>query len=255
MSRILYPQTMIHEIKAVLFDVGGPLDTETIMDRMIDEQIIASFRNHGITIADAEYAEVNRWAIDVFATKTYHSIMWKIAEGDMALIDKVEAELMDTVPMRNAARGDFELREGMSELLAELSEEGLLLGLAANQPTVALKNMERFGILKYFTYQEVSGTTNIRKPDSRLWLHSCEGLGVEPQEAIMVGDRIDNDIVPARMLGMIAIRFVSGRHSEQQPRSWNEKPHADVHTVEELREAIRQYVDNPPNVMGYEVPE
>ena len=246
---------MTHQIKAVLFDVGGPLDTETIMDRMIDEQIKASFRKHGLAITDAEYEAANRWVVEVFAPKIYHSIMWKIAEGDQVLIDKVEAELMETVPHRNEARGDFELRKGIPELLAELSGEGLLLGLAANQPTVALENMERLGILKYFTYQEVSGSIKLRKPDPRLLLHSCEGLGVEPQDAIMVGDRIDNDIVPARMLGMTAIRFVSGRHAEQQPRSWNEKPHADVYTVEELGEAIRQFVADPPNLSGDYGPE
>jgi putative hydrolase of the HAD superfamily len=246
---------MTHEIKAVLFDVGGPLDTETIMDREIDEQIKLSFRNHGVSITDAEYAAVDRWAIDVFAAKTYHSIMWKIAEGDMALIAKVDAELMDTVPQRDEARGDFELREGMPELLGELTNEGLILGLAANQPTSTLVKMERLGIAQHFTYKEVSGSINLRKPDPRLLLHACDGLGVEPHEAIMVGDRIDNDIVPARMLGMAAIRFVSGRHAEQQPRSWNEAPHADVHSVDELGEAIRQFVANPPNTTGDDGPE
>ena len=237
---------MTHEIRAVLFDVGGPLDTETIMDRMIDEQIVASFGNHGMAISDDEYSSVNRWAVDVFAPNTYHSIMWKLADGDQELIDKVEAELMGTVPQRNAARGDFELREGIPELLAELSNEGLLLGLAANQPTVSLENMERLGILKYFSYKEVSGSIKLRKPDPRLLLHSCEGLGIEPQEAIMVGDRIDNDIVPARVLGMTVIRFVSGRHAKQQPRSWNETPHADVRTVEDLEAVIRRFVADPP---------
>jgi putative hydrolase of the HAD superfamily len=244
-----------HQIKAVLFDVGGPLDTETIMDREIDEQIKASFRSNGTAISDDEYEAVNRWAVDVFAAKTYHSIMWKIAQGDMKLIERVESELMDTVPHRNELRGDFELREGIPELLAQLADEGLLLGLAANQPADTVTKMERFGIAQYFTYREVSGSINLRKPDPRLLLHSCEGLGVEPQEAIMIGDRIDNDIVPARMLGMAAIRFVSGRHSEQQPRSWNEAPHADVRTVEELGEAIRRFVANPPNVTGDDGPE
>ena len=246
---------MPHQIKAVLFDVGGPLDTETIMDRQIDEQITASFRANGVTISNDEYQAVNRWAIDVFAAKTYHSIMWKIAQGNMELIERVESELMDTVPQRNKSRGDFELREGMPELLAELSDEGLLLGLAANQPADTVTKMERLGIAQYFTYREVSGSINLRKPDPRLLLHACESLGVEQQEVIMIGDRIDNDIVPARMLGMAAIRFISGRHSEQQPRSWNEEPHADVHSVQDLENAIRRFVVNPPNVYGDDGPE
>jgi putative hydrolase of the HAD superfamily len=241
---------MTHEIKAVLFDVGGPLDTETIMDRMIDEQLVASFRNHGVDISDEEYASVAKWAVDVFAARTYDAIIWRIAEKKQDLIDAVFAELYETVPARNEARGDFELRDGISDLLEQLRNDGLLLGLAANQPSRSLENMDRAGILQYFQYQEVSGSTGLYKPDPRLLLHSCEGLGVEPQEAIMVGDRIDNDIVPARMLGMTAIRFVSGRHANQQPRSWNEKPHADVHTVYALGEAIQRFVTNPPTNQG-----
>jgi len=246
---------LTHKIKAVLFDVGGPLDTETIMDREIDAQIMASFRANSVAISDDEYAAVNQWAIDVFAAKTYHSIMWKIADGDMDLITRVESELMETVPQRNELRGDFELREGIAVLLAGLIDQGLLLGLAANQPTESLKNMERYGILKYFTYKEVSGSIKLRKPDPRLLLHSCQGLGVDPKEAIMIGDRIDNDIVPARMLGMAAIRFVSGRHSSQQPRSWTEAPHADVSSVDELGEAIRKFVATPPNTSRDDGPE
>jgi putative hydrolase of the HAD superfamily len=246
---------MPHEIKAVLFDVGGPLDTETIMDREIDNQILASFRANGVVISDDEYAAVNQWAVDVFAPKTYHSIMWEIAKGDMELIARVESELMETVPQRNKMRGDFEVREGIGDLLDELVDQGLLLGLAANQPTESLKNMENHGILKYFSYKEVSGSIKLRKPDPRLLLHSCEGLGVQTREAIMIGDRIDNDIVPARMLGMAAIRFVSGRHASQQPRSWNEAPHADVTSVDELSKVIRQFVQNPPNVENDDSPE
>ncbi|MEE8045616.1 MAG: HAD family hydrolase [Dehalococcoidia bacterium] len=246
---------MPHEIKAVLFDVGGPLDTETIMDRMIDEQIVVSFRNHGVAITEEEYASAAKWAVDVFAARTYDAIIWRIAEKRQDLIDVVLAELYETVPARNDVRGDFELRDGIAELLEQLRGDGLLLGLAANQPSRSLENMERAGILRYFQYQEVSGSTGLYKPDPRLLLHSCEGLGVRPEEAIMVGDRIDNDIVPARMLGMTAIRFVSGRHSEQQPRSWNEAPHADVHTVEELGVAIRQLVVNPANSIGDVDPE
>ena len=238
---------MPSQIRAVLFDVGGPLDTETIMDRKIDEQIMASFRTRGVAISDDEYAVVAKWAVDVFAPRTYDAIIWKIAEHDQELKNAVYAELYETVPERNRSRGDFELREGIPELLSQLTDDGLLLGLAANQPSRALENMERVGILKFFQYKEVSGSTGLYKPDPRLLLHSCEGLGVKPEEAIMVGDRIDNDIVPARMLGMTTIRFVTGRHAKQQPRSWGEAPHVDVRTVDELRQMIREFAGNPPH--------
>ena len=233
-------------IKAILFDVGGPLDTCVIMDRMIDDQIMSSFRKRGVDISVDEYADANRWAIDVFAPNPYQAIIWKISRGSQKLVSVVESELLQTVTHRNDARGGFELREGILELIRKLCNENLLLGLAANQPADSIKIMKTLGILKYFKYHEVSGSTGLRKPDPRLLLQSCEGLGINPQEAIMVGDRIDNDIVPAKTLGMIAIRLVSGRHASQQARSVYERPDADVHNVRELEQTIRNFVAHPP---------
>ncbi|MBS0522088.1 MAG: HAD family hydrolase, partial [Proteobacteria bacterium] len=63
-------------------------------------------------------------------------------------------------------------------------------------------------------------------------------LGVAPAECIMVGDRIDNDIAPAKALGMATIRFRTGRHRRQKPRSPAETPDAEVTDVAELEAAI-----------------
>jgi len=58
----------------------------------------------------------------------------------------------------------------------------------------------------------------------------------------MVGDRIDNDITPARTLGMRTVLFRTGRHAAQQPRAWDEVPDADVRSVGELRSALEAIV-------------
>jgi len=237
---------MSPSIKAILFDVGGPLDTCAIMDRMIDDQIMSSFQKHGVDISADEYADANRWAIETFAPNPYQAIIWRISKGSQKLVSAVESELLQTVNHRNDDRGGFELREGMLELIEKLWNENFLLGLAANQPAGSLKIMENLGILQYFKYKEVSGSTGLRKPDPRLLLESCKGLGVSPQEVIMVGDRIDNDIVPAKTLGMIAIRLISGRHANQQARSGYERPDADVHDAEELEQIIRRLIAHPP---------
>jgi ribonucleotide monophosphatase NagD (HAD superfamily) len=55
---------------------------------------------------------------------------------------------------------------------------------------------------------------------------------------MMVGDRIDNDIFPARLLGMKTVLFRTGRHLEQQPRTLDELPDHTVRTVEDLEAAI-----------------
>ena len=100
-------------------------------------------------------------------------------------------------------------------------------------------DLDRFGSGQYFAHREVSGHHGYRKPDVRLFLRACEDLGVEPGECIMVGDRIDNDIFPAKLLGMGAVLLRTGRHIAQQPRSFEELPDAECRDAASLLFAIR----------------
>ncbi len=53
------------------------------------------------------------------------------------------------------------------------------------------------GIEDYFEDIIVSGEQEFAKPDPRIFLLSCEHLGVSPEEAIYVGDYYPNDVVGA----------------------------------------------------------
>lgn len=225
--------------RAVLFDVGGPLDTERIYERLIDAHIREEFARAGIDVTADAFADAAAWVVEVFAANAYAAIIWRLARGDASLGSRVYAAVAARSHERHAARGGFELREGVPELLDGLRARGLLLGLAANQPADALDRMRHAGIEHFFSHRGVSGTHGFRKPDPRVFLHACDALGVAPEACVMVGDRIDNDIAPARALGMRAVLFRTGRHIAQQPRSWDEAPDVEVRSVVDLATALR----------------
>lgn len=54
----------------------------------------------------------------------------------------------------------------------------------------------------------------------------------------MIGDRLDNDIIPARQIGMKTIWIRWGRYSIMEPRTPDEIPDATVTDVREVSEAI-----------------
>ena len=229
-------------IRAVLFDVGGPLDTEVAAERLIDAAIRTALAQEGRPVTDAEFDAANRRAVASFAWNAYQAIIWYLARPDVALAERAFQRF------RERAQGrEFQLREGIPELLADLHRRGLRLGLAANQPRTALDRLDDHGIGRYFHHREVSAMHGMHKPDPRLFLRACEDLGVRPEECIMVGDRIDNDIVPARWLGMRAVLLRTGRHIEQQPRSWLEMPDAEVWDVSGLARAIADLLGQPPS--------
>jgi FMN phosphatase YigB (HAD superfamily) len=132
----------------------------------------------------------------------------------------------------------FQLRPDIDGLLRRLRGRGLKLGIVANQPEGALERLVRAGIGELFDYQGLSGLTDVRKPDPRAFQAAAEALGGLPAACVMVGDRIDNDIAPAKALGMAAIQLRSGRHRRQRPRSLAETPDAVVTDVLELDAAI-----------------
>jgi HAD superfamily hydrolase (TIGR01662 family) len=132
----------------------------------------------------------------------------------------------------------FQMRPDMRALLDRLASRGLKLGIVANQPARMAERLEHEGVAHLFAHLGLAGLTGLRKPDPRAFTTACEALGVIPAETIMVGDRIDVDVAPARALGMAAIQFRGGRHRKQRPRSDAETPDAIATDVLELEAAI-----------------
>jgi HAD superfamily hydrolase (TIGR01662 family) len=226
-------------IRAVLFDVGGPINTEIEHERRVDAAIRAALAADGFDAGDAAYAGASAWAVEHFAPDAHTAIIWCLTGGDAPASQRVYAAFRDAMREWPA----FELRDGIVELLRELHDRGLKLGLAANQPHTTLAVLDEHGVGAYFHHREVSGTHGYRKPDVRLFLRCCEDLDVEPEACIMVGDRIDNDIAPARTLGMRTVLFRSGRHIDQRPRCADEVPDAEVRDVAGLRAALLNAIE------------
>jgi HAD superfamily hydrolase (TIGR01549 family) len=227
-------------IRAVIFDVGGPLDLETAFEAAIDAGIRAGLAGAGFAVDDAAYADAERWAVERFAPSLYGAVIWRLTGGEA----KASQRVYDAVQAAALERsGLFELREGIGDVLEALKQRGLKLGLAANQPAGALAELGRQGIGHYFANPGISAVYGYRKPDVRLFLRACEDLGVAPHECVMVGDRVDNDVVPARSLGMRTVLLRAGRHAAQQPRSWDESPDVEVLSTPELLPAILSLLD------------
>jgi HAD superfamily hydrolase (TIGR01549 family) len=218
----------------VLFDIGGPIDMETARESLIDAHIRAAVEQQGLVVTDEQYTVANDRAVASFARDAYAAIIWQLTDRNPS----VARAVYQAFRSRDAERQFFELRPGIAELLAELHHRGLHLGLAANQPYTTLAKLDDLGVGQYFHHREVSGVHGFHKPDTRLFLRACQDLSVEPSQCIMVGDRIDNDIVPGVVLGMQTIRFRAGRHAQQQPRDWTEIPDVEVGSVSELRKAL-----------------
>jgi HAD superfamily hydrolase (TIGR01662 family) len=221
-------------IRAVIFDIGGPIDLEAAYEAAIDADIRAGLEHEGVDVTDDAWTAANRRAVETFAPRVYRSVIWTLTCGDV----EASQRIYDWVESHAQERDLFELRPGIADVLKTLKARGLKLGLAANQPLRALESLSRHGIGEYFANQDIRAVYGLRKPDVRLFARVCEDLAVRPEECVMVGDRIDNDIVPAKLLGMKTVLIRTGRHCEQQPRSWDECPDREVSDAAGILRAV-----------------
>ncbi len=95
---------------------------------------------------------------------------------------------------------------GVTETLTLLRQAGISLAVCTNKPQAAtLHILEAFGLSKFF--DAVLGgdvLDGVRKPDPQHLLATLAGLGVQPTEAVMVGDHL-NDLACARGAGSPAV--------------------------------------------------
>lgn len=200
----------------------------------VDGAIASACGLEGIRVDPAMVEEASEAAVVAFAPDAYAHMIETLCGGDPQAIERVSRRVRAMVGNLDV----FQLRPDIDGLLQRLRDRGLRLGIVANQPQAARARLVRAGIAEFFDYQGLSGATGFSKPDRRAFEMAAGALGVPPAGCIMIGDRIDNDIAPARALGMATILFRGGRHRRQRPRSEAEEPDAVVTDVLELEAAI-----------------
>jgi len=90
---------------------------------------------------------------------------------------------------------------GIGNVLAWAYEK-FKIALAANQFTDCRRVLELAGWLEYFKVFGISEETGHKKPEPEFFRWILDAVDAEPGNCIMIGDRIDNDIVPAKALGL-----------------------------------------------------
>lgn len=101
-------------------------------------------------------------------------------------------------------------------LLEYLSDKGYRMGVIANQSLGTEERMVNLGIRQYFECILASAELGIAKPDRRIFELALDTADVSPENAVMIGDRLDNDIYPAMELGMGTVWVKQGFAVYQQ---------------------------------------
>ena len=142
--------------------------------------------------------------------------------------------------VRKSGRYPKELEEpyAAAEPLLSSLVDRYKLGVIANQPEGTEERLRSCGLPSFFSICLSSAELGIAKPDPEIFRMALEQAACEPHNAVMIGDRIDNDIKPAKALGMQTVRILQGVGRVQTPRTDDEQPDATVKDLTELAKIL-----------------
>ncbi|MGY2894101.1 HAD family hydrolase [Deinococcus sp. UYEF24] len=111
-----------------------------------------------------------------------------------------------------ASRAHYRPLPGALELVAALHARGIRLGVLTNYPRgVQTAKLDACGLTPYL-HASVTTSDAPPKPDPASYRAACMALGVQPEQAVMVGDNWHNDVAGAAAAGLKAVWYnPSGR--------------------------------------------
>jgi FMN phosphatase YigB (HAD superfamily) len=101
------------------------------------------------------------------------------------------------------------------DCLERVGRLGLRVGIVGNQ-TEAMERWAREAVLPADVISS-SASFGVRKPDPRFFAHVVELAGCRSEQTAYVGDRVDNDVLPAAAAGLVAIHIRRGPWGRLQP--------------------------------------
>lgn len=222
-------------IRAILWDIGGPIINDEIVNPYYRKALIrAASETLNRQITEEAFDRVNHWAVESYAPFVFRAITFALVGKDAALFREAFPRFRELT----SNVGDY-LQPGIKDLLHELAPV-FPMGVLANQKSGLLQRLEKLGIASCFKIILSAGDSSMYKPDTRFFSMAALQLNLKPEYCLMIGDRPDNDIVPAKMIGMRALRIRTGWHINQPIRDPQEQADWTVDSIQDLIDTVRK---------------
>lgn len=205
---------MFNEVKWLFFDIGSTI---------VNERIAYEHRMKDIAkAANVSFEKVYEMAL------SYYKLNKK---GDLETARELGVLLPEWY-----TEDEF-LYDDAVQCFEALSKK-YRIGIIANQPLGTKERLKKYGVSEYVDLVVASAEEGVAKPDRRIFEIALERSGCEPINSIMIGDRIDNDIIPAKQMGMNTIWIKQGFGQYWSIREEAERPDFVVNNLTEIRDLL-----------------
>jgi len=218
----------------VLLDAGSVLIDETTLEEFICVLIVELVQTEDASYTAQDYWSDTKEAILRFCPSIPRYVLWKRCGGRA---EKYQDLLTRYTQAMRESRPPLELHEEMEDEIPALAGVFRLV-LAGQYGNEVYDLLARYDLARLFANRLSQQDFGITKPDPRYLAQIADRSGVRTDECIMVGDRIDKDVIPGKQNGMGTVFVRTGIYRIQEPRTLEEAPDITMEGLSGLAEEV-----------------
>lgn len=221
MPRELVTKTFAN-IAHIFFDYGGVLDSHGIHTRRLFwKAAVDAGLFEGKEAQRVEFQEAYTWA-DQELMRTGSALGMGLKDfnyHNISLILKaLDLEAISEKKLENAATLVTESQEKCLKISREILQGiDLPKSLVSNFTGNLQDILREQGLRSLFTNVSESFHVGAAKPSLDIFLHALSSVDASPEECVFIGDNIENDMKPAKSLGMKTILYVTDYSGSKTP--------------------------------------
>ena len=220
-------------IKAIFFDIDDTLYDSTKLSTFARKNSVDAMIDAGLPGSSEEIYKVLEEVINEFGAnygRHYDELLnmlglsWdpKIIAAGVVAYERTKVGYLKPYP-------------GVIPLLLKLKKRYKLGIISNGLPVKQWEKLIGLGIHHLFDTVATSGEHGLGKPQKEIFEFAMEKLDAKPKESIMVGDRLDTDILGGNRAGMTTIRLKRGKYRNKQPAGKEEIPDHEILDLSEIQ--------------------
>ena len=226
----------MNDVRWLFFDLGNTLINEAEGWECRLRLVVEALARHGRRCSIDEARAALAAAAAEFAPRLITRAIEKLVEDE-----KCRRSVLAAARYRK----ELEMPYSAAEAVLRALSASYRLGVIANQPAGSSERLMHWGLMPFVSICLCSFELGLEKPDPAIFTLALERAGCAPAAAVMIGDRLDYDIRPARLLGWRTIRIAQGFARFQSPRDNWDEPDLTAGSVAEVTPALIDRLTGP----------
>jgi FMN phosphatase YigB (HAD superfamily) len=215
----------LRNVRWLFFDMGNTLISEGASTAHRIDRFVEAFSRHGITYSFRDIELAYRKTSEEFAPYLGRRVLEQLTDDP-----KLRSLIAAAAPYPREMDAPF---DGAIDALRALAPH-YKIGIIANQSPGSEERLTRWGLMPFISVCITSAEVGVEKPDPTIFDLALRQAECTASEAVIIGDRLDNDIRPARLLGWKTIRVLQGPGRFQTPRDHLDEPDITVPDVKSI---------------------